>query len=564
ITEHFESLGLNTQLFDGKSLQFFDVDLGARLARSDENTLVIKPIGENEEEDDEFITAVVNETMRPMTLGINGSAAGPLVFAGYGITAPELRYDDYAGLQTEGAVVMVLRKEPQSTDANSRFNGTGNTSHAFFQSKINNAMQHGAAAMLLVNDSASVRQSTAQTRRAIAGLEARGRGLLERLETLDPETRSGAIASLEQQMEGVQGQLQQLKNRLETQNAGLLTISTGGPTARGTTIPVMTISRDLADRLIRGANPDQSLASIEAAIDADGMPHSLAVPMAAELQVQITPSRTKTQNVVAELPGKGDLADQTIVIGAHYDHVGMGGPGSLAPGTIAVHNGADDNGSGTVTMMNIAQRLTKQFADQDNHRRIVFIAFAGEEKGLLGSKHYARFPRFPLEDTVLMVNLDMVGRMVQDEVTVYGTGTAEGLSVLVDDVNQSVGLNITKIPSGYGPSDHMSFHQKGVPVLFYFTGLHRDYHRPSDDLEKINFQGMIKVSDTVCEIVQRVGTSKTVMKRTKSTGPAPIGNQPTAYLGVSLSLTDAGVLVSSVGVGTQAEDMGMRVGDILN
>ncbi len=144
----------------------------------------------------------------------------------------------------------------------------------------------------------------------------------------------------------------------------------------------------------------------------------------ASLVMEFEPLKTETSNVIGVLPGKGELADQTVVIGAHYDHVGMGGYGSLAPGTIAVHNGADDNASGTATVLSSAAQVKTRLDSKESHRRVVFIAFTGEERGLLGSKHYVRNPRFPLESTVAMVNLDMVGRLRDNELTVYGTGSS--------------------------------------------------------------------------------------------------------------------------------------------
>ena len=178
----------------------------------------------------------------------------------------------------------------------------------------------------------------------------------------------------------------------------------------------------------------------------------------------------------------------------------MGGRGSLAPWTKEIHNGADDNASGTVTMLEIARHFAGQ--EKKPSRRIVFIAFTGEERGLWGSAHYAKNPRFALEDTIAMFNLDMVGRLTNEKLKVQGTGTAAEFDGLVEEVNQKYEFKLEKDPSGFGPSDHTSFYRAKVPVLHIFTGLHSDYHRPSDDVDKLNLQGMRRIAQFVEDIVQ--------------------------------------------------------------
>ena len=185
----------------------------------------------------------------------------------------------------------------------------------------------------------------------------------------------------------------------------------------------------------------KSLADLESAIDENETPQSFALTnVAASIEVELTPSRANGKNVIGILPGRGPLAEETIVIGAHYDHVGMGGAGSLAPGTIAVHNGADDNASGTTAMIETARALTKRLADKESRRRIVFMAFTGEERGLLGSRYYVEHPLFPIDETVAMLNLDMVGRLNENELTVYGTGTAENFDDLIETTNDMPGF----------------------------------------------------------------------------------------------------------------------------
>lgn len=205
-------------------------------------------------------------------------------------------------------------------------------------------------------------------------------------------------------------------------------------------------------------------------------------------------------NTAGLLPGTDPaLADQVLIIGGHHDHAGVGGPGAMGfPGEI--HNGADDNASGTVTMLEIARHFAAQ--EKKPLRRIVFMAFTGEERGLWGSAHYTRNPRFALKDTIAMYNLDMVGRLTNNKLKLQGTGTAAEFDALVEDLNKKYKFALEKDPTGFGPSDHTSFYRAKVPVLHIFTGLHSDYHRPSDDVDKLNLDGMRKIAQFVEEIVQ--------------------------------------------------------------
>ena len=242
----------------------------------------------------------------------------------------------------------------------------------------------------------------------------------------------------------------------------------------------------------------------------------------------------------------------------------MGGAGSLAPGTIAVHNGADDNGSGTTTLLEVARHLSK---DQSSNRRgIIFIAFSGEEKGLLGSKHYVRSPRWPLEKTVTMVNMDMVGRLNDGAITVYGTGTAEGFDSLMDKLNESSKFRLDKQPAGFGPSDHSSFYEFDIPVFHFFTGLHNDYHRPSDDADKVNVQGMQQIADMVNRLVIDLATRSDRPKLLKISDVADVGRanaRPRVTLGIQMDTNSEAVLVDAVSEGSGAAAAGMMKGDTI-
>ncbi len=219
-------------------------------------------------------------------------------------------------------------------------------------------------------------------------------------------------------------------------------------------------------------------------------------------------------NVIGILDGTDKvLRQEAIVIGAHYDHLGLGGEGSLAANTSEVHHGADDNASGTAAIIELARQFVRE---KKNKRTIIFIAFSGEEEGLFGSKFYVNNPVFPIENTVAMINLDMVGRLSNNKLTIGGIGTASEWKGLVESANPTFagavsgveGLGIGSLPlfqlqlneDGFGPSDHSSFYTKKVPVLFLFTGTHLDYHKPSDTADKINYLGLSTIVDYVAVI----------------------------------------------------------------
>jgi hypothetical protein len=245
----------------------------------------------------------------------------------------------------------------------------------------------------------------------------------------------------------------------------------------------------------------------------------------------------------------------------------MGGEGSLAPGTIAIHNGADDNGSGTTALLEVARRLAADTAE--NRRSIVFMAFTAEEKGLLGSKHYVRNPRFPLENTVAMLNMDMVGRLTDNILTVYGTGTADTFDGLLDRLNEVSKFDLDKQPAGFGPSDHSSFYEVDIPVFHFFTGLHNQYHRPSDDFELINLEGIARIADMVAGAAAEISTAVDRPALLKNSAYADVGRRPNrsaptrAIMGVQLDRAAATATLSAVSDNGPAAQAGLQAGDVI-
>ncbi len=560
IADRFSSLGLNTQLFNGAPYQVFTATTETVAGPAEKNQLILKKDGAPDQRIE------MEKGVRPLAIGTTGEVSGELVFAGYGITAPDSGYDDYAGLDATGKVVVIIRGEPRRGRADNPLSSQGPSRFALFNAKVANAIAHGAAGLLIVNHAEATGQDIQSAETRLAEQKKQVFDIDSKLASL-PEEAVNTRSKLSETKAIVESQINALRTELQQAPEGLLGTTQAGEPEGDKRIPVASLGRRIFAEWVAAqgtADAPKSLDSIEAQIDETMKPASFVFTgTIATLLSSVETRDVIGKNVIAELPGVGPLANETIVIGAHYDHVGMGGNGSLAPGTVAVHNGADDNGSGTVTMLELAHRLTKE--PMESRRRIVFMAFSGEELGLLGSKHYAREPRFPLENTVAMINLDMVGRLNDDEgLTIYGVESAPTFDGLIDEWNATYKLPVVKDPSGNGPSDHTSFYEKGVPVLFFFTGLHPDYHRPTDDFEKINVEGMVRITDMVSQAARYLAT---VAERPtyQKTGPGAgirRGNR-TAYLGVSMEEQGTVVSISAVTEEGPAAKAGLQVGDTI-
>jgi len=294
----------------------------------------------------------------------------------------------------------------------------------------------------------------------------------------------------------------------------------------------------------------------------------------AQLHTDVQATTADARNVVALLPGSNpERMRETVVIGAHYDHLGHGGEGSLAPESTEVHNGADDNASGTAAVIEAARSLA---AGPPLERSVLFIAFTGEEKGLWGSAHFVREPTVELERAVAMLNLDMVGRVVDDQLTILGFGTAAEWDEIVDMAagEMSDPLSIAKSPDGFGPSDHSSFYGEGIPVLHFLSNLHEDYHRPSDDFDKINYEGLERVIELTVDILIKLagnGSDLVALTPLEQDRPPPPGQASSStsgygpYLGSIPDMTprDFGLRLTGVREGSPADEAGLRGGDVV-
>ena len=263
-------------------------------------------------------------------------------------------------------------------------------------------------------------------------------------------------------------------------------------------LPVIRVKQQVVNDFLEGSG--QTVNKLESAFSS-GSSNGFALSSTVSIETDVVSKIAHTHNVLGLLNGKNGKDGPLLVIGAHYDHLGMGGAGSgsRVPDTVATHYGADDNASGVAAIIEMAGELASQSDLLDCS--ILFIAFAGEEMGLLGSKYYVNNPLFPLEKVKTMINLDMVGRLKEDnKIGAGGTGSALQFDSLISSV-QTNGIQISSSPEGYGPSDHASFYGADIPVLYFSTGAHIDYHTPDDNVEKINYEGIIAVTSIIHDIV---------------------------------------------------------------
>lgn len=465
----------------------------------------------------------------------------PMVFAGFGIDAKRLKYSDYSELDVKDRIVLAFDGTPDKSNPHSRF-GFYNV-----HSKANFAKEKGAKALVLI----SSKQNFADD---------------------------------------------DLPKRYNQ-------------TLGETSIPTLLISRNTAKKLLDV--DEMTLLHEEQFLDAvaTGKDRKAAykrinreTPLVAKFEIDLKKNQTPNYNVIGILEGTdAKLKEEAIVIGAHYDHLGRGGAGSLAPNSNEIHNGADDNASGTSALIELARQFSKA---KNNKRTIIFIAFGAEESGLIGSKAYTANPMFPLDKTVAMINMDMVGRLNKNKLTVGGIGTADEWKELVprlqprtagkgvvknqkvSDISESnvpisVGtigsMMVTKTPEqlvfdlqlnqdGFGPSDHSSFYAKKIPVLFFFTGTHMDYHKPSDDAHKINYEGLEKITMFVSNIVKAVDQNpfRPAYKVAKNSAPMGGRTRFNVSLGTIPSYADndnTGLVLDGVRKGSAAEKAGIKGGD---
>jgi hypothetical protein len=494
IEQRYKSLGLEPA---GKQsfLQPFTVITGARLksgnafhARDGQTQTTLK----------------LTEDFIPFSFSSSGTVSGPVVFAGYGASASEFNYDDFAGLDVKDKIVVLLRYEPPGFSSHGN---TGLTQHSQLITKAINARNHGAKAVVIVNG------------KLAAGEE-------------DLLTRFGSVTG--------------------PVNSGVLLVQ---------------VKNAIADKWFHAAG--KSLAEVQVQINAATQPASFAFPDTLRLNMNVTIENTQAtvNNVLAYLPGE---TDEYVIVGAHYDHLGRGNFDSLAPSQIGqIHPGADDNASGTAGVLELARRLAPMKGKL--HRGILFASFAGEELGLLGSAEWVKEPTRPLDKAVAMLNMDMIGRIKDDKVYIGGVGTGSTFQGWLDQAQAKTGFKIEYSPGGYSSSDHTSFVTKRIPVLFFFSGLHSDYHKPSDTWEKINAEAAVRLLDLVADVSQKLASAPerpaflTVAEDKPAAGSGSGGGGYGAYFGSipDFGQIENGVKFSDVKPGSPAAKAGLKAGDVL-
>ncbi len=470
-----------------------------------------------------------------MPLGYSPSAdmaPTDIVFAGFGVVSPEANYDDYAGLDVKDKIVLMFDATPDAGNPHSAF------ARFSIHTKANIAKDKGAKAIIL-----------------IAG---------------DNDFKNDRLSRLSYDR-------------------------TLGETA----LPVVGIMREHGAELL-GAADGKGLTAIEVWLSkkansppaetwkAPSEPFDRELNATAQLKINLVKKQVDAYNVIGILEGTDpQLKNEAIIIGAHYDHLGRGGSGSLAANSTDIHYGADDNASGTSAVLELARQFAKE---KKNKRTLIFMAFGGEEEGLLGSKYYVNNPVWPLDKTIAMINLDMVGRLNENKLTIGGIGTASEWKDLVNKLNSGTrsiesttytfGTGATKSEvlssspatlfnlqlneDGFGPSDHSSFYGKQIPVLFLFTGTHTDYHKPSDTFDKINYDGLTRITNYVAEIVKAVDQNPAKPTYAVAKSSAPMGQvRLTVSLGTIPSYGDTtdGMILDGVRDNSPASKAGLKAGD---
>ncbi len=489
ISKEFNIYGL-TPFGDSSYIQFVEMITGIKLGSG--NILEFHINGKSEEIE-------IEKDWIPLSFSSNGKISGELVFAGYGISAPDLNYDDYKDIEVEGKVVIILTNSPSSSSINNTF-----YNYESLFKKITKAREKKAAGIIVVSDYNN--------------------------EDILPK----------------------LVYSLASKNSG---------------IPVLKVKRKFIENIFSDFNKD--LKKTQETINSKLKPESFHFTnLNINANINIEQVKARTGNVIGYIEGNDPiLKEEVIVIGAHYDHLGWGEENSLYEGKERkIHYGADDNASGTTGVLELAQKFS---VNKDKLRRsLLLICFTGEEEGLIGSSYFTNSSIFGKLKIVTMINMDMIGRMENNKLVINGTGTSSDWESKLDNLNKNYSFTMSYIPDGFGPSDQSSFYAKNIPVLFFFTGLHTDYHKPSDTYDKINTDGQEKIVKYIFDLVFDINNADIKPEFTKAventekkqeTGPVKV------YVGTvpDFSSNEEGYKISGVKEGSPADKGGLLAGDLM-
>ncbi len=572
IAAQFAAIGLKTDLIDGKPFQSFSVSVGNRLGPN--NRLVFHgPAEPNSSDPNEPRTATNGPATKPrmiaavsgrdfLTTGLSAAAEfdAPLVFAGYGISAEKEGYDDFTGVDVKGKMLIVLRHEPRQDDPDSPLDGTRDSIHATIGRKLANAEARGAVGVIFVTDDVEVRRNLAAARDQWLNAADRLAKALDESRKL-AEAPATEFDRQRAKVASLAAELTQIGTRFEADSDPLLKFSMARSGAKK--LIVLHCRRSAIDPIIRAAL-GKGLAELEAEIDRDFKPRTAELAgWRAAGQTDLGRQQAAAKNVLAMLPGDGPLAEETIVVGAHYDHLGLGDYGSLDRRPGLLHPGADDNASGVAAMIEIARQLAAR--PSRPQRSVLFIAFSAEELGLLGSKHYVAHPVVPLDKTVAMINFDMVGRMRNNRLTIFGVGTSELWAKLLDQISVE-GVDVARLPGGAGSSDQLPFYLQKIPALHLYTGMHGEYHRSTDTFETLNVPGMRRVVELSVRLIEGLAAEKERPKFHEGQTLFPAAKRRVTFGAVPES-NDAdgqnGFRLAGIVIGGPAERAGLKTGDVV-
>lgn len=449
----------------------------------------------------------LEKDFQPLGFSGSGQASGQVVFAGYGISTPDGKYNDYSDkdgnpLDVSGKIVLMMRYSPGGSDPHS---------NPFDQFESNRfkamkAKELNAAGIILFNG---------------------------------PGT-------------GEEDKLARMNFDNVLHDAGL---------------PVMSCKREIAVKLLEANGVD--VKQLQERIDETKKPESFSLANGSiEMEVNVEPVKVVTDNVMGMIEGSDPvLKNEVIVIGAHKDHLGYGLYGSLYSGSDRqIHNGADDNASGTAGMLEIAQKLAAQ--KKKLKRSYLFMAFGGEEAGLLGSAYFTKSALFSKKKIIAMLNMDMIGRLADDKLIIYGAGSSPAWKAILDSLNSAYNFRFSFSEESSGRSDHASFYSKDIPSLHFFTGTHKDYHSPNDDIQFINGEGAAKVASIVYDVARALnepGMKPDFTKIVATSNEGRTMGSVKVYVGTipDYSYSGTGMKISGVKEGSPAEKGGLIAEDII-
>ncbi len=455
------------------------------------------------------IDGLQNDEWTPLGFSSSGAFSGRIAFVGYGIEAPPLNYRELEGVDLKGKVALMLRYEPQEKDDKSVFDGKKPSRWSAMRYKAMQARERGAVAVVFVT----------------GPMQDEAKDKLPALANDGPESPAG--------------------------------------------IPILQVKTTTAQKWL--SRYQISLEQFQKDVDADLKPRSRVLDATLSGNVDVKATFADGYNMVGILPGRGKLASETVVIGAHYDHLGHGGKGSMRPNDTGIHNGADDNASGTSAVLVAAKKLHDMMMTAKDRRTIVAALFSAEELGLGGSGYLVEHFPVPLASVKAMVNLDMVGAMKDDKLVALGAESAPEWKPLLASLGPELKLTINSGGDGYGPSDQTSFYAKQIPVLHFFTGTHERYHTPDDDADAINFEGAQRTAELTARVAAALARGEVTPTYARSTAaPAMEGDSRGygAYLGTvpdftAMESSSGGVKLADVRAGGPADKAGIKGGDVL-